>query len=169
MNQWGAYRVIVTREADVWLADVPVLRGAHTYARNLRSLQRYVREVVVLAADLPDGSEDLVDLDWTYDTGDEEINRVTGELRTRRTEIDEALQDLSARTTAVARKLVGRGWSVRDVATLLNVSPQRVSQLTSAGRAAPTRATAKKSAAARGARLRSRRPVRNQTHTRHAS
>ena len=48
------YRVVVTREDGHWLADVPSLEGAHTYARSLPTLDQAVREVVVLAADLPD-------------------------------------------------------------------------------------------------------------------
>lgn len=48
------FRVVVTREDGQWLADVPGLTGAHTYARSLPSLDQAVREVVVLAADLPD-------------------------------------------------------------------------------------------------------------------
>jgi hypothetical protein len=50
----GTYRVIITREDGLWLADVPSLQGAHTYARSLPALDQAVREVVVLAADLPD-------------------------------------------------------------------------------------------------------------------
>ncbi len=48
----STYRVQVTREDGRWLADVVGLRGAHTYARTLATLERYVREVIVLAADL---------------------------------------------------------------------------------------------------------------------
>ncbi|MDQ2874318.1 MAG: hypothetical protein M3Y33_05715 [Actinomycetota bacterium] len=48
------YRVVVTREDGHWLADVPELDGAHTYARSFPALDRAVREVVVLAAGLPD-------------------------------------------------------------------------------------------------------------------
>jgi hypothetical protein len=47
------YRAIITREDGHWLADVPSLPGAHTYARSLPTLDQAVREVVVLAADLP--------------------------------------------------------------------------------------------------------------------
>ena len=51
MSEQG-YRVVVTREDGSWLADVPGLEGAHTYARSLPALDRAVREVVVLAAGL---------------------------------------------------------------------------------------------------------------------
>ena len=59
-----SYRVVVTREHDRWLADVPDLQGAHTYARSLPGLDQAVREVVVLAADLPDAAMPDIELDY---------------------------------------------------------------------------------------------------------
>lgn len=38
------YRVVVTREDGAWLADVPGLDGAHTYAHTPPALDRAVRE-----------------------------------------------------------------------------------------------------------------------------
>jgi len=181
MSPRKTYQVTVTREAGAWLADVPELRGAHTYARNLRSLDRYVREVIVLAADLPDGAEDTFDLDWTFDTGDEDTNQITAELRTRRAEIDQAAQELAERTAEVARLLVARGWSVRDVAALLDVSPQRVSQVTAQQhtpgmKAATGKRTAEKdvtvqrsTADRRAVTTRRRAGARDRTGRRHAS
>lgn len=40
---WVSYRVVVTREDGAWLADVPTLDGAHTWARNLPTLDLAVR------------------------------------------------------------------------------------------------------------------------------
>jgi len=62
------YRVVVTREDDHWLADVPELQGAHTYARSLPALDQAVREVVVLAADLPDAAMPEIVLDYDHHT-----------------------------------------------------------------------------------------------------
>jgi predicted RNase H-like HicB family nuclease len=53
-NAGNTYRVVVTHEDGRWLAEVPALAGAHTYARSLPALGQAVREVIVLAADLPD-------------------------------------------------------------------------------------------------------------------
>lgn len=64
-----SYRVVVTREGDSRLADVPELEGAHTWARNLPAFDRAVREVVVLAADLPDEAMPDLDLAYEYHTG----------------------------------------------------------------------------------------------------
>lgn len=47
------YGVHVTREGHQWLAEVPGLEGTQTYAPNLTALDRYVREIIVLAEDLP--------------------------------------------------------------------------------------------------------------------
>jgi hypothetical protein len=87
------------------------LPGAHTYARSLPSLDQAVREVVVLAADLPDEAMPELVLDYDYHTGDPELDATALEVRRLRRQAD-------------------RGLSVRDVAALLGISPQRVSQLT---------------------------------------
>ena len=64
-----AYRVVVTREDGMWLAELPGLPGAHTYARTLAALDKAVREVVVLVTDLPDDAVDSVQLAWETPEG----------------------------------------------------------------------------------------------------
>jgi predicted RNase H-like HicB family nuclease len=124
------YRVVVTREDRRWLADVPELQGAHTYARSLPSLDQAVREVVVLAADLPDEAMPELILDYDYHTGDPDLDAAALEVRHLRREADDLAAAATARTTQAAAQLVARGLSVRDVGALLGISPQRVSQLT---------------------------------------
>jgi len=124
------YRVVVTREDDQWLADVPELQGAHTYARSLPSLDQAVREVIVLADGLPDEAMPDLRLEYDYHTGDPELDATALEVRRLRRQADELAAAAAARTSQVAARLVARGLSVRDVAALLGISPQRVSQLT---------------------------------------
>lgn len=126
----GTYRVIITREDGHWLADVPSLPGAHTYARSLQALDQAVREVVVLAADLPDEAMPGIVLEFEYHTGDARLDATTREVRQLRRQADEIAAAATARTSEAAAELVARGMSVRDVAALLGISPQRVSQLT---------------------------------------
>ena len=126
----GAYGVVVTRENGHWLADVPELAGAHTYARSLPALDHAVREAIVLAADLPDEAMPGLVLDYRYDTGDPDLDATALEVRRQRRQADELAAAVTARTGEVAAQLVARGLSVRDVAALLGISPQRVSQLT---------------------------------------
>jgi len=124
------YRVVVTRDGGHWLADVPELQGAHTYARSLPALDQAVREVIVLAADLPDEAMPELVLDYDYHTGDPELDTTALEVRRLRQEANELAAVATARTGEAAARLVARGLSVRDVASLLGISPQRVSQLT---------------------------------------
>lgn len=74
------YQVHVTREGDQWLADVPELEGTQTYAPNLTALDRYVREAIVLGADLPD--EAMTRLELTYSVVRPPNHHVAGWLTT---------------------------------------------------------------------------------------
>jgi hypothetical protein len=127
------YRVAVRRDPEdsrFWLADVEGLDGAHTSSRSLATLDRYVREVIVLAADLPDEVEDRLELDWHYETGDPNVDKETERLRRRRAELESANRDLAEHTINLARQLVAvAGFSVREAAALLSVSPARIDQM----------------------------------------
>jgi hypothetical protein len=125
-----AYRVVVTREDGAWLADIPELAGAHTYARTLPALDRAVREVIVMAADRPDEDMPTLRLAYDYQTGDPDVDKTAAEVRALRAEADHASAAAIARTSVAAELLVARGMSVRDVAAMLGISPQRVSQIT---------------------------------------
>ncbi|BCJ31729.1 hypothetical protein [Actinocatenispora sera] len=131
----NAYRVVVTREGDAWLADVPNLEGTQTWAKNLPGLDGNVREAIALAEDLPEDAEAGLVLDYEYRTGDEDIDRVTADIRAERSRIAEAERELAERTAKLAEQLTRRHMSVRDAAVLLRVSPQRISQV------APRRST----------------------------
>jgi predicted RNase H-like HicB family nuclease len=65
-----SYHVVVTRDGDGWMADVPAVQGTHTWAKTLRALDRNVREVIGLVEDLPRSAEASLDLDVEYRTGD---------------------------------------------------------------------------------------------------
>jgi hypothetical protein len=120
------YRVNVTRERGVWLADVPDVPGAHTFARSLSALQRSVREVVVLMTDRAGDALDAFDLDVHYDIGD--CSTAVPAARRARAKAERAER---ASADAV-RRAVGRlpaSMSVRDVAELLGISHQRVAQV----------------------------------------
>jgi predicted XRE-type DNA-binding protein len=134
----SVYKVIVTREGHAWLADVPDVAGTHTWAKNLPGLDRNVREAIAVAHNLPEGAEADLKLSYEYHTGDPDLDTQTAALRAEREHLAEAETDLTERTAHLADQIVHqRGMSVRDAATLLHVSPQRISQV------APTRTAAK--------------------------
>ena len=127
------FTVAVRRDPEdsrFWLADVEGVPGAHTSSRSLATLDRYVREVIVVAADLPDDSEPDLVLEWSYRTGDSEVDMATEQLRRRRAELEAANRELAEHTSELARQLVTTaGFSIREAATLLSVSPARVDQI----------------------------------------
>ena len=64
------FHVVVSRDGDGWMADVPALPGTHTWAKTLRALDRNVREAIGMVGDLPRSAEAALDLDMEYHTGD---------------------------------------------------------------------------------------------------
>ena len=138
-----AYRVVVTREGASWLADVPQLPGTHTYARSLAGLDHEVREAIALAEDLAEDAEAGIELEYEIHTGDDAVDEAAARLRADRARVRACEQDLATRTEQLARQL-RPAWSVRDVAALLGVSPQRISQLApdEPGRVRPGRRSA---------------------------
>lgn len=134
------YHVHVTREGDQWLADVPELEGSQTYASSLTALDRYVREVIVLGADLPDEAMGDLDLTWSYDIADQLVTEAN-RLREERAELSRREKQLQDATEQLALKLTANGYSARDAGPLLGVSHQRISQYKPAKKAKPGRST----------------------------
>ena len=125
----------VSQEGAAWLADVIDLEGAHTFARSLTGLDRAVREVIVLADDLPDETMPELVLEWDYRTGDPNVDAAAAEVRALRTQADHLAAAATAKTAEAATDLAEHGLSVRDIAIVLGISPQRVSQLTESAKA----------------------------------
>ena len=123
------YQVVITREGDDWLADVPSVPGAHTFARSLTALVKAAGEVIVLMDDLDDDARP--ELELTFDVDDAAVTEAAkvGEERRGQAERERRLQD---ETLQAVRQLVDAGYSVRDASVLLGVTPGRVSQLTNA-------------------------------------
>lgn len=120
------YEVEVTREGDAWIADVVNLPGAHTYARDLVTLFRNVGEVIRLVADLPDGAQ--VPTTTRYEGA---AVRRAAELGAERLRLEELERRRLAEANTLAKQLIAEGMTVRDAATLLELSPGRISQVTS--------------------------------------
>jgi len=122
------YHVVVTRDGDGWMADVPALPGTHTWAKTLRALDRNIREVIGMVEDLPRSAEASLDLDLEYRTGDPGLDARSSELRARRREIERNAAEVTSETRELAGQLAGQ-LPVSDTAILLGVSKGRVTQL----------------------------------------
>jgi len=120
------YQVVVTREGSQWLADVPSVPGAHTFANSIDGLRRSVREAIVLMDDLPDDADPGIEL--RFDVHDDAV-RAAVEVAHRRDELAADEAELRTATLHAIRALKAEGYSVRDVAALVGVTPGRVSQI----------------------------------------
>jgi predicted RNase H-like HicB family nuclease len=123
-----SYHVVVSRDGDGWMADVPDLQGTHTWAKTLRALDRNIREVIGLVEDLPRSAEAGLDLDIEYRTGDPGLDARSSELRTKRKEMERHAAEVASETRELAGQLAGR-LPVSDTAILLGVSKGRITQL----------------------------------------
>lgn len=123
------YTVIVAREGDNWLADVPEVTGAHTFARSLSGLKKSVREVIALMDDLDDDAR--IDMHLDYRVDDTLVSRAAIAGHERQA-LAKREQDLRLATIESVGNLTAAGYSVRDTAALLEVTPGRVSQLANA-------------------------------------
>ena len=116
------YDARVVREGSWWVADV-VGVGA-TQGRNLDEVRRMVVDLVASMEDVPAESFS-VKLDI-------EVPGVTEKVSRARQLVDQAArvqQEAAANSRLVVGELRQRGLSVGDVAKVLGVSPQRVSQI----------------------------------------
>ena len=122
------YHVVVTRDGDGWMADVPALPGTHTWAKTLRALDRNVREVIGMVEDLPRSVEAALDLEMDYHTGDPVLDERAGRLRALRREQERAAAEIASDTSELLRRFAAQ-LSAGDAAVLLGVSKGRISQL----------------------------------------
>ena len=133
------YHVVVTRDGDGWMADVPALPGTHTWAKSLRALDRSVREVIGMVEDLPRSAEAVLDLEMDYHTGDPALDERAGRLRALRREQERAAAEIASDTSELLRRFAAQ-LSVGDAAVLLGVSKGRISQLRGGPAGQPTSA-----------------------------
>lgn len=123
-----SYHVVVTRDGDGWMADVPALPGTHTWAKTLRALNRNIREVIGMVEDLPRSAEASLVLDIDYRTGDPGLDARSSRLRAKRKEVERDAAEVASHTRQLAEQLAGQ-LPVSDTAILLGVSKGRITQL----------------------------------------
>ncbi|MFK4362374.1 hypothetical protein [Rhodococcus sp. 27YEA6] len=114
------------RSGDWWSVDVPEVDGLFTQAKRLDQIAAMVADAGELLTDVP-AAEFEVTLD--YDFGDPAALREAEEVKERTAAALRAVEEASQRSRAVVHGLRERGLSARDVATILGISHQRVSQI----------------------------------------
>lgn len=120
------FDVKVTREGKWWMVEIPELDGL-TQARRLAEVGQMAREWIALTLDLPFSQVDANIVEVDVEGLDVQA---AGDLVAQLREDVRQLEALiSGVTAATAEKLVGEGVPVRDVAEVLGLSHQRISQI----------------------------------------
>ncbi len=120
-----------TRCGGWWVVEVPGVEAALARARRLDQISAIVADAVHLVKDVPVEDVEVV-LD--YEIGD---SAALMEARAAHLQVESAAhaQECAARASrgAAVAHLRRSGLSVRDIGVILELSPQRVSQLDRAG------------------------------------
>lgn len=124
MKTRKTYEVVAVRSGKWWALEVVGLRMGLTQARRLSEVDMMVREVI---AGLTDAPEDSFDITVRVDVPAAEFVAVADHLQA---EAEEAKSAAETATRVAALALVASNIPVRDVATMLHVSPAWVSVLT---------------------------------------
>ncbi|MEO8095989.1 MAG: hypothetical protein ABI632_13815 [Pseudolysinimonas sp.] len=122
------YDVEVSREGSHWLATIRGLEGAHTYAGNMTALHANIQEVIALVNDEPADAEP-VPIRLLFDDGMDELLTEAVKVGEDREHAESTIAAVQEATHAMAARMAAAGYSVRDIAGLLRVTPGRVSQL----------------------------------------
>lgn len=113
------------RSGGWWAVEVPEIPGLFTQARRLDQIDAMVRD----AAGMLGHEVGTVTLEPKLSEQDE---RMLAELLDARRQASEAQSRASSLTRATVDALRAQGMTVRDVADIIGVTPQRVSALANA-------------------------------------
>jgi len=127
------YQVRVWPDNDWWLARVvaasdeadPAPLNAITQARSLTKIESMARDLI---ATILDADEDDIDVSLDYDLPDD-VGELVCQAKGARAWLDAAQELWQDRSTVAAHALAEKGYSLRETATLLGLSHQRVDQL----------------------------------------
>jgi len=111
-----------------WLVDVPAVRGLHTQVRRLDQVPAMVRDAASLLLDQPESDFEVT----VVPTLPAAEQRRIDEALAARARLEQAERDAAVASRAIVADLRAQGFTVRDVASLIGVTPARVSQLAAA-------------------------------------
>lgn len=114
-----------TRTGGWWAVEVPEVSGLVTQARRLDQVTAAVLDAAALLTGRPE-SDFEVEVIPVLDADDVSVVRIA---RERRAELADAEQAAARASRAAVARLRSEGLTVRDVAVIMGMSPQRVSQL----------------------------------------
>jgi DNA-directed RNA polymerase specialized sigma24 family protein len=108
-----------------WAVDVPEVPGLFTQARRLDQVPTVVLDAAALLTGRPESDFDVT----VAPVLEDDDLAVVRDARERRAALVEAERAAAAASRAAVAQLRAEGLTVRDVAEIMGLSPQRVSQL----------------------------------------
>jgi hypothetical protein len=124
------YKVEITRDGRWWMVHVPEIDGL-TQARRIGEAEQMAREFIALETSTPI-TDVMVTIASITVPGLGDIQELADDIRDLRDTARKAEGALADATKRYAKRATKAGIPVRDIAELLDVSPQRVSQLANA-------------------------------------
>jgi hypothetical protein len=120
------HKVNVTRDGRWWMIDVPDI-GQLTQARRVDEIEDMARSLIAVSTDVPLAN---VEVDVIIDVaGLGDIAARARAITEHRCAALQAAQESMRESAQYAYQLMQAGVTVRDAGALLDLSPQRVSQL----------------------------------------
>lgn len=123
------YKIEIKREGRWWMVYIPEIDGL-TQARRLAEAPTMAREYIALDRGIPLG-EIKVEIASIRmeEPAFRELHETARQIKHMRAQANELERKTTEQTREFAHWLVTCGVPVRDIAALLEISPQRVSQL----------------------------------------
>jgi hypothetical protein len=123
------YMIEITREGRWWTVHIPAVNGL-TQARRLAEAPTMAREYIALDRGIALG-EITVEVASVRmeEPASRELLEAARQIKDMRARANELERESAERAREYAHRLVEHGVPVRDIAALLEISPQRVSQL----------------------------------------
>jgi predicted XRE-type DNA-binding protein len=125
----GEFNIEVTRDGRWWMVHIPEIDGL-TQARRLAEAETMAREYIALDQNIPYGDINIETASIRMEQPEfRELLDAARSIRNRRAHAQKLEQEALDDARQFAHWLTTYGIPVRDIAELLDVSPQRVSQL----------------------------------------
>lgn len=124
------YKVEITRDGRWWMVRVPEIDGL-TQARRISEAAQMAREFIALETSTPIKDVRVTIANITV-PGLGDIQELADDIRDLRDAARKAEAAFADATKRYAKRVTKAGIPVRDIAELLDVSPQRVSQIANA-------------------------------------
>jgi DNA-directed RNA polymerase specialized sigma24 family protein len=120
------YKVTATREGTWWVLIANIgERHIASQTRRLSEAEAWIRDAISIALDVP---EDSFDVEIVPELP-EEVREPAERAQELRRRYDQAGRELGRETARAVTILRSHGFSVRDTADLIGVTPGRVSQI----------------------------------------